>query len=98
MVAYNDQHGFNDIDEIEWVWFPTICLDIDECKDGTDPNSPHDDNGKICPPNSDCFNTEGSYVCNCAKGPESVNHQSCNMVEQFRRESLFWNCTNGKSL
>ena len=97
MVAYNDQHGFNDIDEIEWVWFPTICLDIDECKDGTDPNSPHDDNGKICPPDSDCFNTEGSYVCNCAKGPESVNYRLCYTVEQLRTESVFRNCTNGNS-
>ena len=67
-------HGFNDIDEIEWPWFPTICLDIDECKVGTDLVSTHDDDGKICPPNSDCFNTEGSYECNCAKGPEFVNH------------------------
>ena len=88
VVAYNDQHGFNDIDEIEWVWFPTICLDIDECKNG---------NGTICPPNSDCINTEGSYVCNCAKGPESVNNRPCYTVGQLRRESVFRNCTSGNS-
>ena len=72
---YNEVNKFNDIDEIEWEWFPTICLDIDECKDGIDLNDPSDDNGKICPPNSDCFNTEGSYVCNCAKGTEYMNHR-----------------------
>ena len=74
--AYNDRYEFNDIDEIEWEWFPTICLDIDECKVGTDLVDTKDDDGKICPPNSDCFNTEGSYVCNCAKGPEYVDHQA----------------------
>ena len=28
MIAYNDQHGFNDIDEIEWVFFDNSVAKI----------------------------------------------------------------------
>ena len=65
---YNELNNFNDYDEVELEYFSTVCLDIDECKVGTDLDDPADDDGKICPPNSDCFNSEGSYVCNCGEG------------------------------
>ena len=36
-----------------------VCKDVDECVEGTDECS-----------NSDCDNTEGSYLCNCHQGKE----------------------------
>ena len=39
------------------------CFDIDECA-----NSP-------CDAKADCFNTAGSFICNCRKGFEGTGFQ-----------------------
>ncbi|GIZ03115.1 latent-transforming growth factor beta-binding protein 2 [Caerostris extrusa] len=42
-----------------------VCVDIDEC------NLPD-----VCPPNSKCLNTPGSYECACEEGYEARNNAS----------------------
>ncbi|PHJ18949.1 calcium binding egf domain-containing protein, partial [Cystoisospora suis] len=46
------------------------CVDIDECA------------GNVCPANSTCVNTPGSYECNCNEGFEKGENNDC--IAQLR--------------
>ena len=49
-------------DTLNEIELTSICRDVDECQEGTDK----------CV-NSDCDNSEGSYLCNCYQGSDSNN-------------------------
>ena len=48
-----------------------MCLDIDECSNGT-----HD-----CSKKSTCLNTEGSYSCVCSSS-EALNNEKCDYIHK----------------
>ena len=48
-------------------WLTNFSTDVDECVNGNN----------NCDENTDCINTEGSYICMCSSG-FSGNGTSCN--------------------
>ena len=54
------------------------CDDVDEC------------NGNVCPAFSDCYNTEGSFNCQCQDGYESdpTDPTACSDVDECKDENI----------
>ena len=55
---------------------PEACVDINECEGGSE---------ATCGENYECFNTDGSYTCQCASGFDQNEFYVCVDVDECSR-------------
>jgi Calcium-binding EGF domain len=66
------------LDPVPLEWRPIDCKDIDECKNST---------LNVCPEDSVCQNTNGSYTCVCKDTTSEWNGDTCVNVDNSPTET-----------